>query len=340
MLTTFGLDIAKRVFQLHTVDPDTGEIQRLKLRRVEMVPFFANRGPCVVAMEACGSSHHWGRQLRSLGHDVRLIATKFVRPFVKSNKTDAADAQAIWEAAQRPGMRFVPVKTEQQQAILVLHAMRDGLVKGRTAQLHQIRAAFYELGIELPEGRHWCVKNLPSAFERLEAKIPAMVIEALRSQLELILNLTARIDELERKLDAYRRMDERCDRLLRVPGVGLLTSTAIVAAVGDAKEFRSGREFAAWLGLVPRQSGTGGKVRLLGISKRGSTYLRALVIHCARAVVARQKQHTAWLERLLRERPWNVAVVAQANKIARTIWALLAHERAYEADHRAVAIDG
>jgi transposase len=338
MLNIFGLDIAKRVFQLHTVEPDTGEIRRIKLRRAEMVPYFANHSPCVVAMEACGSSHHWGRQLRSLGHEVRLIATKFVKPFVKNNKTDAADAQAIWEAAQRPGMRFVPVKSEHQQAILVLHAMRDGLLKARTAQLHQLRAAFYELGVELPEGRHWCIKNLPSAFERVEGKIPAMVIEALRDQLELILGLTSRIDELERKLDVYRRMDERCERLLRVPGVGLLTSTAIVASVGDAKEFRSGREFAAWLGLVPRQTGTGGKIRLLGISKRGSSYLRALVIHCARAIVARQKVRTAWLDRLLRERPWNVAVVAQANKIARTIWAMLAHGRTYEPNHGAAAV--
>jgi transposase len=195
--------------------------------------------------------------------------------------------------------------------------------------LHQLRAVFYELGIDLPEGRHWCVKQLPVAFERLEGKIPAMVIEALRSQFELIQLLTARADDIERKLDVYRRSDERCERLLAVPGVGLLTSTAIVAAVGDAREFRSGREFAAWLGVVPRHSGTGGRVRLLNISKRGNSYLRAMLIHCARAVMARQKEHSAWLERLMRERPWNVAVVALANKLARTIWAMLAHERTY-----------
>ena len=337
MLSTVGLDIAKSVFQLHTVDLETGEIRRLKLRRAEVLPFFANRPPSVVAMEACGSSHHWARQFRSYGHEVRLIATKFVRPFVKNNKTDAHDAQAIWEAAQRPEMRFVPVKSEQQQAILVLHSMREGLVKARTAQLHQLRAAFYEFGIDLPEGRHWCVKNLPRAFERLEGKIQAMVIEALRSQLALIGDLTAKVDEIERKLDAYRRSDERCTRLLAMPGIGLLTATGVVASVGDAEEFRSGREFAAWLGLVPRQTGTGGKVRLLGISKRGSSYLRTLVIHCARAVVARQKQHTEWLDRLLRNRPWNVAVVAQANKIARTIWAMLAHGSSYRVDLVTVA---
>jgi len=329
MLAVIGLDIAKQFFQLHSVDPETGEITRLKLRRAEMMPFFATRPRSIVAMEACGSSHHWGRQLRGLGHEVRLIATKFVTPFVKNNKNDAADARAIWEAVQRPEMRFVPVKSEAQQAILALHTMRDGLVKARTAQLHQLRAAFYELGITLPEGRHWCVKRLPEAFAGLEDKIPAMVIDALHDQYQLIVQLSERVKAIERRLDVFRRSDERCQRLLEVPGVGLLTATSIVAAVGDAKEFRSGREFAAWLGVVPRHSGTGGRVRILGISKRGNPYLRAMVIHCARAVMARQKEHSTWLQRLMRDRPWNVAVVALANKIARTIWALLAHGRRY-----------
>ena len=329
MLTVIGLDIAKRFFQLHSVDPETGEIMRLQLKRAEVMPFFANRPRSIVAMEACGSSHHWGRQLRDLGHEVRLIATKFVKPFVKNNKSDAADARAIWEAAQRPEMRFVPVKSKAQQAILALHTMRDGLVKARTAQLHQLRAVFYELGIVLPEGRHWCVKRLPEAFAGLEDKIPAMVIDALRDQYQLIVQLSERVEVIEHRLDAFRRSDERCQRLLEVPGVGLMTATSIVAAVGDAKEFRSGREFAAWLGVVPRHSGTGGRVRILGISKRGNPYLRAMVIHCARAVMARQKERSTWLQRLMRERPWNVAVVALANKIARTIWALLAHGRRY-----------
>ncbi|MDZ4290904.1 MAG: IS110 family transposase [Hydrogenophaga sp.] len=334
MLAVIGLDIAKRYFQLHSVDPETGEITKLKLKRAEMVPFFSNRQPSVVAMEACGSSHHWARQLRALGHEVRLIATKFVKPFVKGNKNDAADARAIWEAAQRPEMRFVPVKTEAQQAILALHTMRDGLVKARTAQLHQLRAVFYELGFALPEGRHWCVKRLPEAFASLENKIPAMAIEAMRDQYQLIVQLSERVDAIERKLEAFKRSDERCERLLQIPGVGLLTATSIVASVGDAKEFSSGREFAAWLGVVPRHSGTGGRVRILGMSKQGNSYLRAMVIHCARAVMARQKEHSPWLERLIRERPWNVAVVALANKIARTIWALLAHERNYTPEVR------
>jgi transposase len=329
MGAVFGLDIAKSCFQLHCVDPDTGEVIRLKLRRPEMVPFFSNRQPCVVAMEACGSSHHWARQLRALGHEVRLIATKFVKPFVNGNKNDAADARAIWEAAQRPEMRFVPVKSEAQQAILALHSMRDGLIKARTAQLHQLRAVFYELGVTLPEGRHWCVKRLPEAFASLEGRIPGMAIEAMRDQFQLIVQLSERVDAIESKLDAFKRSDDRCERLLQIPGVGLLTATSVVAAVGDAKEFRTGREFAAWLGVVPRHTGTGGRVRILGMSKQGNSYLRTLVIHCARSVMARQKTHSPWLDRLMRERPWNVAVVALANKIARTIWAMLAHGRSY-----------
>jgi transposase len=329
MLAVIGLDIAKRFFQLHSVDLETGEITKLKLKRAEMVPFFSNRQRSVVAMEACGSSHHWARQLRALGHEVRLIATKFVKPFVKGNKNDAADARAIWEAAQRPEMRFMPVKTEAQQAILALHTMRDGLVKTRTAQLHQLRAVFYELGFALPEGRLWCVKRLPEAFASLEGKIPAMAIEAMRDQYQLIVQLSERVDAIERKLEAFKRSDERCERLLQIPGVGLLTATSIVASVGDAKEFSSGREFTAWLGVVPRHTGTGDHVRILGMSKQGNSYLRTMLIHCARAVMARQKEHSPWLERLMRDRLWNVAVVALANKIARTIWALLAHSRNY-----------
>lgn len=332
MQTVIGLDIAKTVFQLHSVDAKTGEIHRQTLRRSEVAEHFATRPALVVAMEACGSSHHWARRFSSMGHQVRLIATKFVRPFVKSNKTDAADAAAIWEAAQRSGMRFVPIKSEQQQGILALHNMRDLLVKTRTAQIHQIRAVFYEYGLALPRGRHWGLKALPEAFSRLEGQVAAMVMDALRVQSELIQDLTRRIGNLESQLEAYERSDVRCKRLRAIPGVGPLTATAIVASVGDAKEFRSGREFVAWLGVVPRQSGTGGKVRLLGISKRGSPYLRAMLIHCARAVAARQKIQPPWLIKLIQTKHWNVAVVAQANKIARVMWALLAHGRDYRPD--------
>jgi transposase len=326
------LDIAKRVFQVHAVDPETGEIERRKLQRAELLEHFAKLSPVIVAMEACASSQHWARRFAAMGHEVRLIATKFVRPFVKTNKTDAADAAAIWEAAQRPDMRFVPVKSEQQQGILAIHNMRDLLVKSRAAQINQIRAVFYEYGIDLPSGRHWGLKAMPTAFARADGRIEPMVLEALRTQLELIRELSRRIEALEQQLEVYERSDERCRRLRAIPGVGPLTATAIVASVGDAREFRSGREFAAWLGVVPRQSGTGGRVRLLSISKRGNPYLRAMIIHCARAVAARQKVRPPWLVKLLQTKHWNVAVVAQANKIARVIWALLAHGRTYQSN--------
>lgn len=328
----FGVDLAKQVFQVHTVDEATGQVKRWTLSRTKLTELFSNAAPAIIAMEACGSSHHWARRFAAMGHEVRLIATKFVRPFVKTNKTDAADAAAIWEAAQRPDMRFVPVKNEQQQGILAIHNMRNLLVKDRTAQIHQIRAVFYEFGIELPKGRHWGLKALPAAFASAEGRVETMVLEALRDQLELIHELTRRIERIEQQLEMYERTDERCQRLRAIPGVGPLTATAIVASVGNAREFRSGREFAAWIGVVPRQSGTGGRVRLLGISKRGNPYLRAMIVHCARAVLARQKVHTPWLSHLMQTKHWNVAVVAQANKLARTIWALLAHEREYRAD--------
>ena len=337
MSMVIGLDIAKRVFQLHAVAPETGEIERLKLQRAELLEHFAKLSPAIIAMEACSSSQHWARRFAAMGHEVRLIATKFVRPFVKTNKTDAADAAAIWEAAQRPGMRFVPVKSEQQQGILALDSMRDLLVKSRTAQINQIRAVFYEYGIDLPSGRHWGLKAMPTAFARADGRIAAMVLEALRTQLDLIHDMSRRIEGLEKQLEAYERSDERCRRLRAIPGVGPMTATAIVASVGDAREFRSGREFAAWLGVVPRQSGTGGRVRLLSISKRGNLYLRAMIIHSARAVAARQRVKPPWLSKLLQAKHWNVAVVAQANKIARVVWALLAHGRTYQADWAAAA---
>jgi transposase len=255
MKTIIGLDIAKRVFQLHSVDPTSGEIHRVKLLRAELLEFFATRVPAVVAMEACSSSHHWGRIFSAMGHEVRLIAPKFVRPFVKTNKTDAADAAGIWEVVQRPGMRFVPLKSEQQQGILALHNMGDLLVKSRTAQINQTRAVFYEFGIELPSSRHCGLKALPAAFARAEGRIAAMVLEALRVQLELIHDLTRRTKVIEHQLEAYERSDERCRRLRAIPGVGPLTATAIVASVGDAREFRSGREFArlAWSGTEANQ---------------------------------------------------------------------------------------
>jgi len=333
--TTYGLDLAKRVFQVHWVEADTGEVKRKTLARGDVSAFFALRAPGLIAMEACGSAHHWGRMLKGLGHEVRLIAAQFVRPFVKSNKTDAADAEAIWEACQRPQMRFVAVKSEEQQAVLSLHRIRQQFVKIRTMQAHQVRGLLYEFGVAVPKGwRALLAQAGPVVADETRCPVPELVRCELQTQLDGLRVLTKRITELERQIGSWQRRESECQRIAAVPGVGKLTATAVVAMVGDAKTFRSGREFAAFVGLVPRQSGTGGRVKLLGISKRGDPYLRTLLIHGARTVLNHQSRADRtldpWLKDLLSRRPKNVATVALANKMARTIWALMAHGRAFD----------
>ena len=334
-VTTYGLDLAKQVFQVHWVELETGEVKRKTLARADVSVFFARRAAGVIAMEACGSAHHWGRLLQGLGHEVKLIAAQFVRPFVKTNKTDAADAQAIWEAAQRPEMRFVALKSEEQQAVLSLHRVRAQFVKVRTMQAHQVRGLLYEFGAVVPKGwRALLVQAGPLLAEETRCPVPELLRRELLTQLEGLRTLTERIAQLERQIGSWQRREAECQRIAEVPGVGKLTATAVVATVGDARTFRSGREFAAFLGLVPRQSGTGGRVKLLGISKRGDPYLRTLLIHGARTVLTNATRAgrtlDPWLKELLSRRPKNVAVVALANKMARTIWALLAHGRAFD----------
>ena len=337
-VTTYGLDVAKRVFQVHWVEPQTGEVKRKRLARSEVSAFFARRESGVVAMEACGSAHHWGRLLKGLGHEVKLIAAQFVRPFVKTNKTDAADAEAIWEACQRPRMRFVAVKSAEQQAVLSLHRIRQQLVKIRTMQAHQVRGLLYEFGVVVPQGwRVLLTQAGPILAEATRCPAPELVRCELLRQLDGLRTLTTRIAELERQIGGWQRRESECQRIAAIPGVGRLTASAVVATVADARTFRSGREFAAFLGLVPRQAGTGGRVKLLGISKRGDPYLRTLLIHGARAVLRQQSRADRtldpWLKGLLARRPKNVASVALANKMARTIWALTAHERAYQSGY-------
>jgi len=335
--TVYGLDLAKRVFQLHWVDMETGEMCRRQLKRQQVAGFFANHTPGIIAMEACGSGHYWGRKFAAMGHKVRLIAGQFVRPFVKSNKTDVADAQAIWEAAQRPGMKFVALKTEEQQSVLTLHRIRAQLVKMRTMQINQLRGLLYEFGADLPQGRQRGIARVGEELARLEGTLSPLVIDAIRDQLRRIETLDQDIAGIEKKLLLWKKQDESSRKLMEIPGVGLLTATAAVATMGNARVFKSGREFAAFLGLVPRQSGTGGRVKLLGISKRGDVYLRTLLIHGARSVIQNQKEHDPWLTKLLSRRPRNAVVVALANKMARTIWALLAHDRRYDRNYAASA---
>jgi transposase len=329
--TVIAIDIAKKVFQLHWVDADTGCIERLQLKRAKLLEWFANRVASQIVMEACGGAHDWARNLSGFGHEVRLISPRKVRPFVQRNKTDAADAQAIWTASRQPDMRFVPVKTQAQQIVLSLHRLRAQLMKTRIMQTNELRGLLYEFGIVLPEGHAALLKALPAAMCDAKSRLPGMLMDSLDEQLRRIRQLQADIGSIERRLAQQMRDMPACKAVAEIPGIGLLTATAVVASMGTPTAFKDAREFAAWIGLVPRQTGTGGRVRQLGISKRGDAYLRTLLMHGARAVVIRAKDGPTWpwLAALLQRRPYSVAVAAVANKLARTIWAVLARGQAW-----------
>lgn len=331
--TCIGVDTAKDVFQLHWVDVETGEVHSKQLKREKFLEFFSNLKPCMVGMEACGGSHHWARKLMAMGHTVKLMAGKVVKAFVPGNKNDVSDARGIWLAMQQPGIRAVAIKSEAQQSVLAMHRAREQLVKFRTAQINGLRGLFAEYGEVTRRGRAALNDAAPGILQRLAERVPSFLIDTLRQQWERIGQLDGEIKQIEMRLQAWMKQDPSCKAIADIPGVGLLTATAAVATMGDARAFKSGREFAAWLGLVPGQQGTGGRVRLLGISKRGDTYLRTLLIHGARAAVTSMKTPSPWLQELAGRRPRNVVVVAQANKTARIIWAVLAHGRAYDREH-------
>lgn len=333
-ITTVGVDLAKNVIQVHARDGRGKTILTKQLKRDQVIPFFAKVEACTIGMEACGSAHFWARRLMELGHVVRLMAPQFVKPYVKSNKNDAADAEAICEALSRPNMRFVPVKTVEQQAVLALHRARSGLVKARTAQANQVRGLLCEFGICLPQGIGYIASRLPAILEDGENGLPGAMRELLERLFAHLNGLDRQVDELEAKIQAVHRDNEASRRLAQIPGIGPLTASALLASIGQAKAFKNGRQLAAWIGLVPRQHSSGGKPTLLGISKRGDAYLRTLLIHGARAVIRhcehKPRQTNTWLTQLLRRRNKNVAAVALANKNARVAWALLAHDRSYE----------
>jgi transposase len=331
--TTYGLDVAKRVFQLYWVDAQTGAIENRRFAREGLVRFLAQRPAGRVALEACGSAHWWARKIRSLGHEVVLLHAKFIRPFVQTNKTDAADAQAIWTAVHQPGMRTVAAKSVEQQTMLGLHRMRALLIKFRTMQVNQLRGLLYEFGFTFRSGRRAGLAEMRTRLAELHDTLPDILVEGLRDQLTRIDDLQRDIEQLEKRIGAWQKQESACRAISEVPGIGKLTATALVATLGDAKTFKSGREFAAFLGLVPRQSGTGGKLRLGSISKRGDVYLRTLLIHGARSVMYHTKAPTAWQQAIRARRPANVAAVALANKMARTAWAILAHGRTYQKDY-------
>jgi len=333
-ITTIGLDLAKNVFQVHGVD-ERGKVRvRKQVKRAQWMGFFANLPPCLVGMEACASAHFWARKLTELGHTVKLMAPQFVKPYVKTNKHDAADAEGICEAVRRPNMRFVPVKNAEQQALLGLHRARQGFVIARTAQANQIRGLLAEFGIVFAKGVHWVTKKMPEILEDAENGLPGMSRELFNRLLAHFRELDRQVKELDGQIQAWHREDAASLRLQGIPGIGPITASALVASIGDASAFKSGRQLAAWLGLVPRQSSTGGKVQLFGISKRGDTYLRTLLIHGTRSVLRHLKSEGTptqrWLERLLTRCHPNVAAVALANKNARVVWALLAHGRDYQ----------
>lgn len=330
-LPVIGLDIAKSVFQIHLVDGETGEIQRRQLKRAKVAEFFANCKRSVVALEACGGAHHWARTLRAMGHEIKLLPPKYVRAFVLRDKTDALDAQAIWVAAQQPHIKEVPVKSEQQQACLALHSLRRQLMKMRIMQTNALRGLLHEFGIVLPVGHDKLLKSVQGELAKAqqENRLPDILVMSLQEQLRRIAALQEDIEELNRRLAAVLRQNQQMLAVQAIPGVGALTATAVVATVGDMSTFKSGRQFAAWLGLTPRQMGTGGKTQQHGISKQGDTYLRTLLISGARAVICRSTR-SCWIDRLLQRRPLNVVVAAFANKMARTVWAVLAKGRPFD----------
>lgn len=335
-ITTIGLDLAKNVFQVHGANERGKVVLRKQLRRDQVAAFFANLPSCLIGMEACGSAHHWARKLQALGHTVRLMAPQFVKPYVKSNKNDAADAQAICEAVTRPTMRFVPIKNVEQQTVLSLHRVRQGFIKARTAQANQIRGLLAEYGLVVPQGISYIALRVPDLIEDATNELPGAFRQLIDRLLEHLKLLDRQVDEIEAQIKAWHRDDEISRRLEQVPGIGPITASALAATVGDAKNFDNGRQLAAWLGLVPRQHSTGGKAKLLGMSKRGDAYLRTLLIHGARSVIYRATQRNdpgSWLVKLTMRRNANVAAVALANKTARIVWALLVHDREFRPDY-------
>ena len=334
-ISVVGIDIAKRVFHLVGLDERGKIVLRRRCSRGEVLPLMANLGPTTIGMEACGGAHYWARCLREQGHEVKLMAPQFVKPYVKSNKNDMRDAEAIAEAMTRPSMRFVPVKDVAQQDIQALHRVRERLVTARTALVNEMRGLLAEYGIVLPQGMAKFRQALVSTLEAEHTKLTPLGQELFHKLFDELGKLDAELAYYQDKLEALAYTHPVCQRLLTIPGIGPLTATALMAAVGDAGVFQNGRQFAAWLGLVPKQYSTGGQTRLLGISKRGDSYIRKLLIHGARATLrwARTKadRRSQWIRGLLERRGWNRTAVAVANKNARIVWALLSRGEVYSA---------
>jgi transposase len=332
-VATVGLDIAKQVFQAHGTDNKGKTVFRRKLRRSEVRKFFAGLEPCLVGIEASGSAHYWFRVLSGEGHTVKLMAPQFVKPYVKSNKNDANDAEAICEAVTRPSMRFVPPKSIAQQDLQCLHRVRSRLVACRTQLVNQVRGLLAEYGIVLPQHVGQLRKGLPTILEDADNDLTGFSRRLFGSLYEELVELEKRIDAADRQLQLAFQANEDCQRIAAVEGIGPVTATAIVSAISNGQAFKNGRQFAAWLGLVPKQHSSGGKSRLLGISKRGDPYLRTLLIHGARSVIPRAKnkvdKRSVWIVDKQQRLGTAKACVALANKNARIVWSLIAREQAY-----------
>ncbi len=326
-ITTIGLDLAKTVFQVHGADREGRPVLRRKMRRGQVLKFFAGLPPCVVGMEACASAHHWAREIGALGHEVHLIPPQYVRPFVKTNKNDAADAEAIAEALMRPTMHFASVKSADQQSVLMLHRARELLVRQRTMLINALRGHCSEFGIVVAQGAPRVNELIAIIEDADDTRLPCLARQALGALVAQLRAIKTEVADLERQLRAWHRSHEASRRLATIPGVGMITATALVATIGDGSQFRSGRHLAAWLGLVPRQHSSGGKSRLGRISKHGDGYLRRLLVHGARAVLrwrrAGPEVRSPWIRGLLARRPTNVVLVAMANKTARIVWAMM-----------------
>jgi transposase len=340
-ITTIGLDLAKNVYQVHAINGAGEVVVRKTIRRAQVLRFFERLDPCLVGIEACGTSHYWAREISTFGHEVRLMPPAYVKPYVKRGKTDASDAEAICEAVSRPTMRYVAIKSCEQQAALTIHRTRDLFVKQRTQLVNMIRGLLAEFGIEIRRG----ITHALSLAERIAAGdmpgIPALAAKMIASLAGQILDLEARLREIERELLAWHRSSEIARRLATIPGVGTVCATAFAASVTDTHQFRSGRQFAAWLGLTPLQHSSGGKERLGRISKMGDKYLRRLLVVGMTSLVRRAKYKPdavdRWLTDLLSRKPARVVTVALANKAARVIWAIMARGGTYRAPQPAGA---
>jgi transposase len=336
-VSTIGIDLAKSVLQVHGVDAAGSVVMKRQLKRKSVVALFAQLPPCLIGMEACGSAHYWARELRKLGHTVKLMPPKYVKAYVKRGKNDAADAEAICEAVTRPSMREVAVKTVEQQSVLMLHRSRDLLIRQRTQTINALRAHMAEIGIIAPTGADGVSALLAIVCDAADPRLPVIARIALQALVATLASLGAAIATLDRAILAAHKADTTSCRLETVPGVGALIASAVTATVGDARVFKSGRAFAAWLGITPRLDGTGGKVTLGPITKQGDRYLRRLLVLGATAVLGHAKRHPdkqPWAVALLGRMPFKQAAVALANKMARIIWALMVRGGTYAPKHR------